>query len=347
MTLFGVYKKLFSISMILSVTALMGCQKLNDALDKTEKMGEKMDRSTEQVKKTSDATRLLKLKNAKDDMLSEQSSNELTPIPTGVLAGGKTFAESATPTELMELAKTWIARIDKVMPLVKFDENGNEVPLTAEELNKEFRTKYQYLQALRAVAGFIPQNRVATSAEEQKKAGNYETTIEDVIREHLNSPYRKTLMKVLMLRVDFIRHVMVENAILSQGVNYSSEAREASKWMDRVDYVLQLPFVSQIGLKTLGITGPGSGAIDLNFNHSLDLTNSDPAQQSAAVETIKSLVEPWESLVLAIQTIPKDIRPDSGDPATDQKIREEENKNLSEILGHCQDRMNYWKAKVP
>lgn len=304
------------------VSTFVGCGMADE-------MGHKMDESNNNVQETLEATRLLKLSGAINDMLSEQSSNELVPIPTGVLAGAKVFAENARSRELIEFTAKGLARIDSVQPLPKFDDKGNEVAPTIDEQNKEFRNKFQYLQALRAIAGYLPQGKVV-----------------QLIDDELRGAYRKTLMKVLMMRAEFISTTRVNMSWLSQGVTLAAEAREASELMDTVDYVLSLPFATEIGLTTMGLTGPGT--VNMNFDHSLDVKNADPAKQQKAVDTFKLMVEPWETLALAIQSLPPSApHSDSGNPTEDKIAQEQEKKSLVQVLQHCQDRVNYWKTQVP
>lgn len=149
---------------LLSLMALTlfvsGCDAIN-ALDSAanimpatmNSMNDKMNDTNRGIAETNESVRLQKLILSKDDMLKPENTQDLSPVPLGMIPGALKFGEAATPKELIEFTFVLINEIRDQKPA---DEDAN---------NPEIIKKYDHQKMIKfseliTIAGYCPEAKV-------------------------------------------------------------------------------------------------------------------------------------------------------------------------------------------
>lgn len=248
------------------VLAMSGCG-VTEVMDATKSMPGRMDQmigkmddtleaisdTNTKIEKTNNAVHKQKLLMALTELLKADNTKYLAP-PTGMMPAGESFAEEATPTELIKLTYVWLKEVEKAQAM------GTQKP---EEVDADKLVK---LVALQIIAGFTSQEKVEAIVDQQiLKGGRYE----------------KAAYAFLMARVLFLRDTLIPSVLDDQITNLGS-LEEAVQRSTALDYVARLPFSDKIQLVTKGMSDP-----ELNVNEKLDpKVASDTWQKvSRAAET--------------------------------------------------------------
>lgn len=289
----------------------LGCSKIDSAM-------EGMKKTTANMEKTSENMRLQAMSMSIESMFSTRARAELYPVPTGVLPGASKFGQYANAQEMIDLTQVWLSRIDKIERLTKFDENGDEVPLTIEEKNADLLDRYHTFQALSAIAALAPQHKV-----------------EEIAATHIQVPgsrYRQSALNFIMLRAYFLRAVMIGEALLSKDFDNIGDAQKASEYQRQVDWIVKQPYANSLYVKTRGLTTGGNYSKIQNLDIKFDL------------DTKTWLVEPWEQIVTQLEQILRvTARGDTGDPARDLEIYQQELKAVETLLAEAKEKSEKWK----
>ena len=177
--------------------ALTGCK----SLDKLKGMPDQMSEMLE-------GTRLIKLKIAKDELISQQlpdvSFKSLVP-PVDMIPGGKLFGEFAKPEEIIQFCYALLRDVDNsdVDPLTvdTSDPKAKEAAKRAVE-----RSKFVRILALQVIAGWLPQAKLDLIAYNYLQS----RTVNDV-----NSPistdggYSATARAILAARAMYILQIEI------------------------------------------------------------------------------------------------------------------------------------------
>lgn len=301
-----------------AVTAIaisgIGCGKIDSAM-------EGMKKTTQNMEKTSENMRLQAMSMSIESMFSTRARAELYPVPTGVLPGASKLGLYAHAQEMVELTQVWLSRIDKIERLTRFDENGNEVPLTIEEKNADLLDRYHTLQALSAIAALAPQQKV-----------------EEMALAHIQVPgsrYRQAALNFIMLRAYFLRAVMVGEGLLSRDFDNVGDAQKAAEYQRQIDWVLSQPYANSLHIKTRGLSTGGNYSKIQNLDLKCDL------------DTKTWLVEPWDQIVTQLEQILRvTARGDTGDPARDLEIYQQELKAVETLLAEAKEKSQKWKEAL-
>lgn len=300
-----------SLSLLFTV---FGCGKIDSAM-------EGMKKTTQNMEKTSENMRLQAMSMSIESMFSERARAELYPVPVGVLPGASKFGLYANSQEMVELTQVWLSRIDKIERLTKFDEQGNEVPLTIEEKNADLLDRYHTFQALSAIAALAPQYKV-----------------EEMAAMHVQVPgsrYRQATLNFIMLRAYFLRAVMIGEAILSRDFDNVGDAQKAAEYQRQVDWIVGQPYVASLNIKTRGLSTGGNYSKIQNLEMKGDL------------ETRNWLVEPWDQIITQLEQILRvTARGDTGDPARDLEIYQQELKAVEVLLAEAKEKAQKWKTAL-
>jgi hypothetical protein len=236
----------------IALTSLMlvGCgmadmpKKMDDSNKKMDEMGHKMDQTNRQMEdmvQRMDHTNGGIDKQSKlipfENMLKSENTENLSPIPTRLMPFGKELALVISADDMVELTYLWLKEIDEVFPAHKMDANGNEVPYTQDEIDKINHDKLARLVGLQIIAGFLPQNVVNDMITKQVYTGGR---------------YEDTVYTILMLRVQFIRDVMLDASLMAAPLNNAGKIAQAVEYNKNIDFVAKLPFAAKISLKTKG-----------------------------------------------------------------------------------------------
>jgi hypothetical protein len=269
----------------LSALAFLSFALLNTGCDLTQGMAGKMDQTNAnmdatnaQIQQTNqttdkmdnkmgsvvDASHDQELLTALNDMVSDQNTQVLVPVPFDMLKDGKKFAEQAHEDELMDWFyaeyKSLVegtaddsqrVAVDVFLP--KLDSSGHEVfqaQYSAQTIDKvpnmipriswEFPSSYLnsfnhqkdvLLNAMQVVAYFIPQDMIASIVADQINAGGMRI---------------QTAYLILNLRDIFGREAMLGQSLYTDKLADLAELKEALRIVNDIDYIAHLPCVSEI-----------------------------------------------------------------------------------------------------
>ncbi len=299
----------------------LGCGKLQSALEGAEKIPERMKETNKNLEKTSEGLRLATLNESQKNMLSPEVRSQLYPVPTGLMPSAKVFGDKALSSELVALTSLWLTRIDKIERLPKFDVNGNEVPLTSDEKYEDLVERFQYLQALSAIAGQAPQAK-----------------IEEIVLTYIQAPsqyYREAALNFIMLRAYFLRAVMIGERHLSRDLTGSGDAQLLIESQRFVDWILDQPFASALYVKTRGLNAPANYTRIQNLDLKMDL------------DTKKWLAEPWAQVESQLEQVLKiSVRQDTGNATKDQSNFEKELKDIETLLAEAKIATKKWSETL-
>lgn len=305
---------------VLSLLMGVACSKLNNMMDMADKMdhtNEKMDNTYQQIqatnseiKKTNKAVHDQTLMVALKEIEKIENADKLFPVPTSILPYAKAFAEEAKESEIVELTYAWIKDITEVAPMGDLDENQQQTVL---------KDKLVHLYGLYSIASFIPDEMLNT-----------------IIETHIqgSSRFEETAMQILMMRVIFTRDVLLKESILAKSISNAGTLEEAIKYMDKVDFIMNLPYASDLSLR---LFPAGVKMEEPLVNESL---NADGMKKTAAY---------WTKINNNATQGLKEFKAKSwtGDAAKDaQKLANEQNR-FSVGLSKVQQKMNEWAAKLP
>jgi hypothetical protein len=258
--------------------ALSGCdltqmpQKMDETNATTSSMNEKMSETNAEVAKSnvnmgvmSDAIHKQTLLVALNDMYDEKHTANLVPVPFDMFAGGKTFAETANETELVD----WFYATYKQLVEATADDSQRVavpvlVPFYGPSGNKIFKAQYtletrgdhqyevpQYdwvfptlyieyfnhkkdvtFNAMQVVAAFIPQSMLEQMVDKEIGSGE--------LRE-------QTVYMILNLRDVFTRGALLKNSLYEDKLKNLKQVSEALRLVENLEYVSQLPYADRIG----------------------------------------------------------------------------------------------------
>lgn len=202
---------------------------VQEALDATHAIPEKLDDTQDSIESTNGYIRRQKLLLALDDMFKERNINYITP-PTGMLAGGKAFAEEATPEELISLTYLWMTEVKKGLP---FNPLGQE--LSEEQVLSSIKDKQVKLLALQVIAALTPQEKVNALIVEQINQGGR---------------YIDQVYEFLQARAMFLHGFMLWESLLSadQLLDTPGKLEASIERIEALESITELPFADQIGI---------------------------------------------------------------------------------------------------
>ena len=248
----------------------------NAQLDST---SAKMDQTNNTLGVVASATHKQIMSGGLDDMVSDTNTKVLVPVPFGMLPGGKTFAEEAYESDLMDWFYAQIKSIEEgtaddtqrvavQMFLPKLDANGNQVleaqysPQTigghsymVPQLDWDFpqtyldsfnRQKDIILNEMQVVAYFIPQPMIETIVADEIDTGGLR---------------QETAYLILNLRDVFARSGILQNTLYNDKLKTLDQVKEALRIVNDIDYIAHLPCTALISQTKL------SGYIDMSANY--------------------------------------------------------------------------------
>lgn len=214
-------------ALIILVPVAVGCSKIDKALD----MPEKMDNMQEQLLETNESVRLQKIGIAKENLEKPENAVILQPIPFGLMAWAKVFAENATTEEISAQTYLYLKEINSAVHGTANNPNGIPEKYTAEEaaaINQREMHRYTISQS---IAGLMPD---AVTAQ----------LIKDQI--DVDGRYKNTALSILMMRFSFIRDVLLKSSLLSDDTTDVGSVEKAVEYVSSMDTIARLPYVSSI-----------------------------------------------------------------------------------------------------
>lgn len=220
----------FSALLVLTACELPDVKGMNKMPKQTQEMSDKMDDTNEGI-------RLQKLFLAMEGLNKYENQQLILPLPTGLLAFGKKFAENATSSELVELTYNWISEIEEIIPINGLDKNSDMTELTEADLNKIRLQKTARLYSLMIIAGF---------AQEEK--------VDEIIKTEIRGygRFQQYALNFLGLRAYFLREVMLKTSLKidsssDKTLSNSGMMNTALHFLTQLDKISKLPFADQVG----------------------------------------------------------------------------------------------------
>lgn len=221
--------------LILTTIALSGCG-VSDAVKATREMPDRMDQMDrqiaetnkkmetmiEQVKQTNSNTETLlgKVRRqllliAREDTMSPKHYSFKPAV--GIVSGAKAFAEAAENDELLGFIKLGFAHL-------RAEKTGAEGPRDSDADGKEVK-KIHFLNAMRAVAGYVPQQKVLEIVEKE------------IIQRGEN---QYVAYAFLMLRAEYLREMILNAQYLESenGLKNIKSFQAAIRVLEDYEYIL-------------------------------------------------------------------------------------------------------------
>lgn len=259
-----------------------GCDMMQmpDKMDQTKSLiaatTDQVARTNDEVKKTNtqmsdvnDAIHKQTLLVALNDMYDAKNTAMLVPVPFGMFAGGKTFAEKATENELVDWFYAKYKELRESTPddsqrvavpvlLPKFDANGNKYFEARYDVQTRGDAQYavpkmdwvfprSYIEnfnskldiafdSMQVVASFIPQSMIEEMVE--KEVGNGD------LRE-------QTVYMILNLRDAFTRGALLKNSLYEDKLKNLKQVTESIRLVGNLEYIAGLDSVGEIAKTTI------------------------------------------------------------------------------------------------
>lgn len=219
------------LAFVLSACEMPDIAGLNGMSKTTAAMSDKMS-------ETNEAIRLQKMGIALDNLEKPQNQARISPIPSGLMAWAKIFAEAATPDELMEFTYLSLKAIEEVNPATGLDQDGVPPNYTDADKLRVRLEKTASLSGLMAITCFVQDGKVEAIIAQNYPRGRY----------------AETAMNFLALRAAFIR-----DTILAQSLNIRADSpkvltnsgmmTEALKYLYKLERISRASFADEIQVK--------------------------------------------------------------------------------------------------
>jgi hypothetical protein len=291
---------------------LTACDLL-DMPKKMDAMGDTTRGMSDKMSETNESIRLQKVAIALNMLNEPENQENLTPVPTGLLPGGKLFAESATVKEIVDYTYLILKQLEEVVPTKGLDADFNPIQLTEAELAKVRQQKLAQLYSIMIIASYAQDQKITA-------------VIDQVING--NEVRQKTGLALLAMRAFFIREVLLKASLkidktASETLDNSGAMNEAITWLKQLDQIsrlnLRLPIQVKVKEKTLnliefeevhneearkataqmwvvalGKAEDGVKSYNTNVAGGQD-DRAEVSKQNQAISTMKSYVDSWAS----------------------------------------------------
>lgn len=259
---------------IIALLSLIACDKIHNMMDmpnKMDAMNNKMDGLTKGMNdtngnmgqmitlmgKTVDGVDKQKVLLPFEKLMDESNYDMLSPIPSQLMPFAKEFAAAIPTKDLAELAYLWLKEIREVNPIKASDKDGNEIEYTNAEIAQINKVKLGRLIALQAVCGFLSDEKT-----------------NELIELHIKkySRFEKTAYKILMMRTQFVRDILLKESLLSEPLSTVGEIKEAMMYVGQLDFIARLPFKNKIAYKVDGFLAPMDPSIEEKLDPKMMIT---------------------------------------------------------------------------
>jgi hypothetical protein len=212
---------------------LVGCSGINGTMNATQSMPGKMDDTLNQMKQTNDTVSQEPVAIALQDMLDPQYGVALSPIPFDIMPFAQTFGKYASTDQIIQIVYLWMQKLNERTI-------GVDTP-TADQIAAFTPQQNQTYYALEAICGLLPDAKVQQIVLEQiTGAGRYQTSA----------------TQMLMLRVRFIRDVLINASLLSEPIDNVGKLETGVGYANSIDDIARLPYAASISVDIFGFLPP-------------------------------------------------------------------------------------------
>jgi PBP1b-binding outer membrane lipoprotein LpoB len=293
---------------ILVAGVLVGCGKLNGTMDATQQMPDKMDQTFQQIKTTND-----QMKTTNDTVKQEPvaialeklqdpaNGSNLLPIPFDLMPWAETFGQYASTDQVIKIVYLWVQKLNTTTL---------DIPNPTDADKAVFNQRLmQTFMSLESVCGLLPDDKVQQIVKEQiGDEGRFQTTA----------------MQMLMLRVRFLRDVMINSSLLSEPIDNAGKLEQGIAYANSIEYVARLPYANKISVDIVGFLPP-------------------IGEQKETLDPKSVATGAWSAIKTAVQ-IPDKPSADSmtGDPKLDKIRFDLEQKRKAAGLGTIDAKLKAW-----
>lgn len=289
------------VMLLFALLFLVACG-AQDAINATKSMPGEMEQMRAKMGETERA--LGRLESYKG-LTNEENGRVLSPVPFGLMGYAREFAKYASTVELAEITYLWIKEINEVSI-------DDILPSPTPEDIFKFDHRKQHTQAsLQAVAGFISRDKLNT-----------------ILREQIYSSgrYADATLNLLMLRVRFLRDVMLKASLLSEDFDEVGMLIKAIEHAEEIEYIARQRFALHIYLDLTGFK-----------NNDLDIHDVfDPREALKIWQDIKRKAD------TGLKVKYKDV---ASSPVENEKLFVENKARYSQAMSLVDQRIRAWGAQ--
>ncbi len=323
----------------ISIMTLSACDKINhmmDMPDKMDSMNNKMDKMESMDKKMdkmdSMDVRMEKMASGMDatvvgindqrvmlpfqQLMDEANYERLSPIPSQLMPWAQKFAQAIPAKDFAELTYLWLKEIREVNPPKDLDKEGNEVKYSEAQVSKINKVKLGRFYALLSVCGFLSDEKV-----------------NEIIDLHIKqySRFEKTAYKILMMRAQFIRDILLNQSLLSEPLSTVGEFKESMMYIGQLDFIARLPFKAKINYKVDGFLAPMDSSVEEKL---------DPKMMLSLLKRVDV------SIKQDFKVDQQDVNV-AGTSEENAKIKKAQSDDFAKAMAQLAAGLQYWEANTP
>ncbi len=288
-----------AISFLFAATLVLSACGAQKAIDNTNKIPKKLDDTIKTMEKT-ECTLVRGI--SFENLLKDEFGRDLSPVPFDLMPFAREFAKCASEEDLAEVTYMWMKKLNEVTL---------DLPSPSEAQVADFNhRKLHVYSALQAVAGFIPQAK-----------------LERIITTQLYGAgrYQESVMEMLMLRVQFLRDVMLENSLFSKGLTNVGTVEKAVEYAQNIEFIARLPFAKEISVNVTGFMAP----------------------MDDAKETFDPLNAPllWAKIKVKAERLNMEMKNWTGQPGEDQALFKNRQVRMTQALTLINQKINDWSRR--
>jgi uncharacterized membrane protein len=216
-------KSLMSLILVLAAVVFTGCGKVDSMMDMPNKMDTMVNKMGKLEDKTTQGVMEAKL-------LDDKNYETLSPAPYDLMVPASLFTEHLSAVDLV---KWFDVQLNKVNGAMTGDQFAD---VKSPEALKYEHNKLGTFVMLTAVAGLMPDS----------------TTQKIAAKVQHGDDKRTTMLAMLSMRAHFIESVLMKEYYAPPKLVGIGEVEEAIKANQSLEYVLRLPFVAKVLVKTTG-----------------------------------------------------------------------------------------------
>jgi len=192
---------------------------------------------------------------ALQNILLDENTQYLYPVPTGIMPWAQALADTLTENEFMKLMDDWQRRINQIA-LTCDDIGGtktNGVCGPANLLAESDHKKQATFWAMAAVSGLMSQANIEQAIETEYTEGGQ---------------YNEALYGVLAARQVFIQSILMDNMLMQKDVDNLGKIVQAVQYAEQLQYINDLSFTSDIDFNLTMLFNPDF-QMDVKFDPSV------------------------------------------------------------------------------
>lgn len=229
----------------------------------------------------------------------EVFTRTLKPIPAPIIILAKKFAQFIPVEDIPDFYH---------IELLQLKSETNTSNGYTEPIDQFNHRKSALLMALTSVAGLLPEEKLSQVIDTQ------------IVH---SGPRRKDILSLLMMRVRFLRDVVMYNDALKDPITDVGVLEEAIRYADQLERIVRMPFATEISIK-------------IRF----DEPEPDVEETLNPTDTMLPI---WTKMKENVgRNLKIKEKPLTGDPALDQALLQQEQARMSGLTSLIDERIRGW-----